>query len=96
MKVRRFVILGTVGLGVAALLSRNSECSVSMHPEDWRGLEDGDAHRRYRSWEHTLHHAKEVAGLLVPIGEIYLRQVISPAFREQIMITTAISNNCPL
>ena len=79
MKVRTVGILGVVGLGVAALLSRNRsrECKVSMHPEDWLGLTEGDTHRRYRSLGQALHHTKELAGLIVPVGELYLRRPIS-------------------
>ena len=96
MKVRSFVLMGAVGLGAAALLSRDRECKVSMHADDWRCLEDGDTHRRCRSLEQALHHTRESAALLVPVGELYLRQAISPAFREQIMIVTAVCNDCPI
>lgn len=97
MKVRPVVVLGAIGLGAAAVLSQNRsrECRVSMHPEDWRGLEDGDTHRRYSSMGQTLHHTKEFAALLVPaVDQLYLRPAISPAFREQIMIVTATCNDC--
>jgi hypothetical protein len=96
MKVRTAGVLGAVGLGAAVLLSRNRgrECNVSMHPDDWRGLKDGDTHRRFRSLEQTLHHTKELVGLLGPTGELYLRQAIPPAFREQIMVVTATCNDC--
>jgi hypothetical protein len=70
--------------------------TVSMHPDDWRGMELADAHRKYRSVGQALHHLKEAVGLTVPTAQVYLRRTISPALREQIMITTAVSNNCPI
>ena len=96
--VRPLVILGAVGIGTAsvcALVFRRSEYSVSMHPDDWPGMELEDAHRRYRGLGQALHHLKEAAGLAGP-RRVYLRQAISPVFREQIMLTTAISDNCPI
>ena len=88
MKARTALMYGAVGIGAAVMVSRirGRESRVSMHPDDWRGLEEGDTHRRYRNLEHALHHTKEVMGLLVPTCEVYLGHAISPAFREQIMI----------
>jgi hypothetical protein len=82
-------MFGAVGIGAAVMVSRirGRESRVSMHPDDWRGLEEGATHRRYRNLEHALHHTKEVMGLLVPTCEVYLGRAISPAFREQIMTT---------
>jgi len=96
MMARTASIVGAAGLGAAVLLSRNRErsCKVSMHPDDWQGLEGGDTHRRFRSLEQVFHHTKEFVALLVPVGELYLRRPISPAFREQIMIVTATCNDC--
>lgn len=99
MRLRPLFVLAPAGLcaaGAAALMMRKSEHSVSMHPDDWRSPDDGNAHRTYRSAGHALHHLKEAAGLAAPTAAVYLRQAISPAFREQIMITTAVSNNCPI
>lgn len=96
MKVRPLFVLGAVGLGATVLLLRRNECEVSMHPDDWRVPEGGNAHRKYRSPGHAFHHLKEAAGLTVPTAEVYLRQAIPPVFREQIMIITAACNNCPV
>jgi hypothetical protein len=103
MKKASLILMGAAGLCAAgaaaaatALLSRGNECSVSMHPDDWRCLEGGNAHRRYLGPGQALHHLREAAGLARPTAEVYLRQSISPAFREMIMITTATSNNCPI
>ncbi len=99
MKKASLILMGAAGLGAAgaaALMFRRSEYPVSMHPDDWRGMELEDAHRRYRGLGQALHHLKEAAGLAGPTAEVYLRQAISPAFREQIMLTTAVSNNCPI
>ncbi len=99
MKVRPLVILGVAGTGAAAaaaLLRRDHDYSATMHPDDWRVLEGGNVHRRYGSLGQAFHHLREAACLTVPTAEVYLRQAISPAFREQIMITTAVSNKCPI
>lgn len=102
MKKSPLVLMGVAGLcaagaaTAAALLSRDKECFVSMHPDDWRCLEGGNTHRRYLSAGHALHHLKEAVGLARPTAEVYLRQAISPAFREMIMITTATADNCPI
>jgi hypothetical protein len=95
MKVQPFVFFGTLALGTTVILSRRGEPSVSMYPEDWEDYEARKTHRSYRSWRHALHHMKEAAGLAVPIAEVYILRTISPAFREQIMITTACCNSCP-
>jgi hypothetical protein len=95
MKVRRLAILGAAGLGATALLARNGECSISMHPEDWLGLEEGDTHRRYRSPRHAFHHIRELALMLGQVSVLYLLRPIPPAFREQIMLVTAVCDDCP-
>lgn len=95
MKLRSIVILVPLGLGATALMTRRGECTVSMHPDDWQGLEEGTVHREYRSLQHALHHWREFANLGVTVAEIYLRRAISPAFREQIMIVTATCDECP-
>ncbi len=95
MKARWAVILGTTGLGATALLARKRNCSVSMHPGDWLGLDEGDTHRRYRSWPHAVHHLKELALLQVQVASLYLLRPITPAFREQIMLVTAVCDDCP-
>jgi hypothetical protein len=96
VKARSPVVLGILGLGVAALLFRRGEDSVSMRPEDWRGPEEGPVHREYRSLGHAVHHWRELLNLgLLTVADIYLRHAISPAFRERIMILTAACNECP-
>jgi hypothetical protein len=95
MKARWAVIMGAAGLGATTLLSRYGECSVSMHPEDWLCLEEGDTHRRYRSPRHAFHHIKELALMLGQVSVLYLLRPIPPAFREQIMLVTAVCDDCP-
>ncbi|MFH1149558.1 MAG: hypothetical protein V1748_03695 [Actinomycetota bacterium] len=94
MKLRRLLLLGVLGAGLATWLARDRSGTVSMHPEDWRGPEAGESRRRYRSLSHAHHHARQLTSLLVPVTEVYLLRAISPAFREQIMIVTAMSNDC--
>lgn len=102
MKKASLVLLGAAGVcaagaaATAALLARDGECNVSMHPDDWRCLEGGNTHRKYLGAGQAFHHLKEAAGLARPTADIYLRRSISPAFREMIMITTATTNDCPI
>ncbi len=95
MKARWAVILGAAASVSTALLVHKRECSVSMHPEDWLGLEEGDTHRRYRSWPHAVHHFKELTLLQGHVAALYLLRPITPAFREQIMLVTAVCDDCP-
>ena len=93
MNIRRLLVAGALGAGLVAMLARNREGRVSMHEQDW--LPEGEAaRRRYRSPAHLLHHFGELAGMLLPVAEVYLLRALSPAFREQVMITTAMANDC--
>jgi len=94
MKIRRLVILALAGAGLYAMAASRREAKVSMHSLDWEGAGEG-VPRRYRSPAHVLHHVLELAGLAAPITQVYVLRAISPAFREQIMIVTAMSNQCP-
>jgi hypothetical protein len=95
MKARWAAILGAATLGTTALFVRNRECVVSMHPEDWAGLEEGDSRRRYRSLGHAVHHLSELVLLSKQAAALYLLRPITPALREQIMLVTAVCNDCP-
>lgn len=90
------LILATVGaaamLAVATLVNKSG---VSMHGLDWLDGAGVTAPRRYRSPGHVLYHARELAGMAVPVSRVYILRAISPAFREQVMIVTAMANACP-
>jgi len=90
--IRRLLILAGL-IAVFALVLGGRERELSMHEDDWPDLTSGKP-RRYRSPGHALHHARELLGLTRPATEVYLLRAISPAFREQIMIVTAMSNDC--
>jgi hypothetical protein len=94
MKPGSFAALLMGAIGLAALSGGKHEAKVSMHPDDWLGLKEGDSHRRYRSWRQASHHLKELARLAPQLAEVYLRRSISPAFREEIMLVTATCNDC--
>jgi hypothetical protein len=95
MKTWKWLSMGAIGIGVAALALRaGGEVGVSMHELDW---EDGavPVHgRRYRGVGQFLHHQREMSGMMRPAAEIYFARTLSPAFREQIMILTAMSDAC--
>lgn len=87
------MLLGAAGAAIYAL-ARGRGSSVTMHELDWWSGEDGAGSRRYRSPGHALHHVKELAGLAVPVFEVYVSRALEPAFREQIMVVTAAANEC--
>lgn len=94
MKVRRLALTGIIGIGIYALLGRKRDPMVSMHEEDWPDFGEQSTRRRYKSTGHAIHHLRELAGLTLPLAEVYILRAITPAFREQIMIVTAMANNC--
>jgi hypothetical protein len=95
MKIWKALGLGAIGVSIAAFaLSANGDKAVTMHEQDW---EDGmtPVHgRRYRSFAQFLHHQREMSRMLWPAAQIYILRAMDPAFREQIMILTAMSNAC--
>jgi len=94
-KIGILALLGMFVAGVCALIGRRREPPVSMHELDWRGGEGNLAVRRYNSPGHFFHHLKELAGLSVPLLRVYVLQALSPSFREQVMIVTAMADACP-
>lgn len=75
-------------------MSPDAAHPVSMHPDDWSGGAGRTAPRRYRSPGHALHHLVELLRLGPCLLRVYALRTVSPAFRERIMIITAISNDC--
>ena len=94
MKAIRLFAGITIGTMALALVASRRGSPVSMHQLDWRDIDDTETRRRYRSPGHLLHHLWELAGLAVPIFEVYALRALSPAFREQIMLVTAMADNC--
>ena len=95
MKLRRIVLLGAIGAAVYGLAAGRREPAVTMHELDWPDVEGEVIPRRYRSPGHLLHHLRELAALGVPLARVYALRALTPAFREQIMITTALTDSCP-
>ena len=89
-------LLPTAALGVAAygLVSSRREPDETLHECDWVAFEKGVTKRTFRSLPHLLHHLERVLRMQVPIAEVYMLRVISPIFRESIMLTTAMANSC--
>jgi hypothetical protein len=50
--------------------------------------------RRYRSPGHFLYRFFDLTRYAWPLVQVYGLRAISPGFREKIMITTAMANNC--
>ncbi len=94
MKVLKALLASiAVTIGIALLASRRRP-AVSMHELDWCEFGEGMAPRCYRSVGHASHHLKELAGLALPLTEVYVLRTLTPAFREQIMIVTAMADQC--
>lgn len=84
----------TVGMAALAAVSGRGEPRVSLHRMDlgeWGGPAEP---RTWRGPGHLLHHLRELAALGLPLTEVYLAGAISPAFRERIMLVTAMANRC--
>ena len=52
--------------------------------------------RTYSDIGNVLFRLLDLIKYLGYIAEIYLKKTLSPAFREKIMLTSAIANNCHL
>ncbi|MEW6080130.1 MAG: hypothetical protein AB1724_20155 [Thermodesulfobacteriota bacterium] len=50
--------------------------------------------RRYRSPGHFFYRLFDLTRYAWPLARVYGLRTISPGFREKIMITTALANNC--
>lgn len=95
MKIWKIAGLAAVAAAAVALvMKRQGEQAVSMHEHDWEGGCVSPDGRRYRSLTQLMHHTREMLAMLDAIVAIYILRAIDPAFREQIMIVTAQSNNC--
>lgn len=94
MRLRKIAFVGFVCAGLYFVVYRSRDPVVSMHEHDWSFGGSDSTRRRYRSPGHFIHHTRELAGLLVQIREVYLLRSLSPAFREKIMIVTAMANDC--
>jgi len=95
MKALKIAVLGTVGVAIAsALLVRKAEPRASMHEHDWDEGQVCAQGRRYRSLGQFIHHQRELVTMAGLVARIYLAGAIAPGFREQIMIVTALSNDC--
>jgi hypothetical protein len=94
MNLHRVAIAGMLGVAAYAAAASRLEPEVALHECDWLILEEGVYRRRFESPGHFMHHLRELAVIQVPIAEIYLLRAITAAFRERIMIVTALANEC--
>ena len=82
------------GAGLLALALAGREPKATMHEHDWWSGEGNPSFRYYQSPGHFLHHLGELTTLTIPAFEVYVMRAIEPTFREQIMIVTAMANDC--
>lgn len=96
MSLKRLLAAGAIATAAYGGLSmlRAGQATASMHPDDWLEGAGVRASRRYRSLPQVTHHLTELASQTVPLARVYLLRAISPAFREQVMIVTALANDC--
>lgn len=50
--------------------------------------------RRYQSLSHALYRFFDFLRYAWPLLRVYVLRTLAPGFREKIMITTALANNC--
>lgn len=94
MKAWKLAGIGLIGAAVGIAAAARGERAVGMHELDWEGECVPAGGRRYRGLSHFVHHQRQLMGMVVPLARVYLLRAIEPAFREQIMIVTAVSNSC--
>jgi hypothetical protein len=95
MKPLKIALLAVAAAAAYTLASRGRSPAISMHELDWPGAGDAPGPRRYRSLGHAAHHLGQLAGLTLPVTRVYVLRALAPSFREQIMIVTAMANDCP-
>ncbi len=94
---RSFLAIASGGLvAVAALSLRKGgeEARVSLHPCDLPPHQSMIGGRTWKAPSQLAHHLRELAQLGRPLASTYLLRTISPAFREKVMLVTAMANAC--
>lgn len=92
----RKLLVPVLGLAVATVLVLSRvKPRVTMHRDDWQDGRIPMPGRRFRSLSHAAHHFRELLSVSSLLGRIYVLRALDPAFREQIMILTALNNGCP-
>ena len=70
--------------------------SLAFDDKDRFGQPGRFVKRRYRGVFHFLFRLADTLRYLYPLLRVFLLRTIPPAFREKIMITTAVSNDCSM
>lgn len=98
MKRKKTGLLFLVASGVLATAFSprrgGKEPRVSLHPQDLPPHQELGGRRTWRSAGHLLHHLRELSMLSGPLARTYLLRGIDPAFRERVMLVTAMANDC--
>ncbi|MBN2028524.1 MAG: hypothetical protein JW854_17365 [Actinobacteria bacterium] len=90
----KVLLAGFGATTVAAAAAGTMKPRHGLHPDDWSMYEEGSMRRSYRSISHFLYHLRELVSVQAPIAEVYILRAIAPAFRERIMLVTALTNEC--
>jgi len=94
MDLRKITLAGMLGAAAYAMAASRREPGVELHECDWFILEEGVDRRCFENPGHFIHHLRELVSIQVAIAEVYLLRAITAAFRERIMIVTALANEC--
>jgi hypothetical protein len=94
--MRKTLLVGFAGAAACTAVARAWEPRLALHEDDWSCYGNGSSRRAYRSLSHFLFHLRELLSIQERAAEIYLRRAISPAFRERIMLVTAMANDCSI
>lgn len=95
MKARMNLLLaGAAAAATLAALGSRGEPRVSLHPLDLRRDDTPVAPRVWHGPGHVAFHLREFLALAFPLSAVYVLHAISPAFRERIMLVTALANGC--
>jgi len=93
-RTHKIAVLTVAGAGVLTVALAGMEPRATMHELDWWTGEGEPAVRYYRSADHLLHHLGELLTLTAPAFRVYVMRALEPEFREQIMLVTAMANDC--
>jgi hypothetical protein len=92
--MRKSFLVGAAGVAACAAGASRLQPRLQLHECDWSAYKEGSARRSFRGLPHFLYHLRELMAVQAPIAEVYLLRAISPAFRESIMLVTAMANEC--
>ncbi len=81
-------------IGSLVYTAAGRRCFPSFYEKDRCGQPGTVVKRQYRGPGHVLFRLLDLLGYTFPLLRVYVLRTLSPAFREKIMITTAMANRC--